>query len=188
MAAPVLSLLQSSKQTSSLPMAAKALQAAPGPLRAPKTKPSMKAVKALADNIVTDYTFNHPGFAASLASQRPGSGKYGVNPKLWNIVSPYIDKYGLKVIEGYRDPAKASSKSAEHSQHYSGNALDLNYGALDIPTRIALVKQLKEAGITGFGLGTNTLHADLGPYRHWTYDAAGNWISGKPDWFPTGIL
>jgi hypothetical protein len=118
---------------------------------------------------------------APTQSNNRSNNKYGVNDKLWETVSPFIQEYGLSVIEGYRDPNKASSKSAKNSQHYYGNALDLNYSQLLPAKRRELVKRLKRAGIGGFGLGNNTLHVDLGNPRYWTYDKSGNWISGLPD-------
>ena len=104
----------------------------------------------------------------------------GVNPKLLDIVNPYMSKYGLNITDGYRDPATAGPNSAKNSQHYSGNAVDMNWSHLSNDQRLELATALRNDGIGGIGFGNSILHADLGNTRHWTYDNQGKWISGLP--------
>jgi hypothetical protein len=117
-------------------------------------------------------------------SSKPAPNQYGVSDKLYSAVSPYIDRYGLSVIEGYRDPKTASSRSAKNSQHSLGNAIDLDYSRLNPAQRRQLVDSLKSAGLSGFGLGHNTLHVDIGKPRYWFYDEKGNW-SADPKYMPS---
>jgi len=120
-----------------------------------------------------------------VSSLKTPPNKYGVADRLWNTVSPYIDKYQLGVIEGLRDRATASSRSAKNSQHYLGNAIDIDYSRLNPNQRRELVSSLKEAGLGGFGLGRNTLHIDIGRPRFWYYDDKGNWSRDSrymPEW------
>jgi uncharacterized protein YcbK (DUF882 family) len=151
---------------------------APGQVKAPELPPGVKqAMKSLTQ----DYIINRTDVSVPAVL----ANKYGVDQKLWSTLSPYIDKYKLNVIEGYRDPKTASDKSAENSMHYLGKAMDLDYSNLSVPERIALVKDLKAAGITGFGTGTNTLHADIGIPRNWWYTPDGMYTTDpqyKPSW------
>ena len=183
---PTLSLLQS-KPANYLATANQALKSTAPMLSSPKRKSVTIAkppsfVQQYKDTLVEDIVRKNAIDGRYIPSSSGNS--YGVKDALWSKVSPYIDKYKLSVIQGYRDPNNLpeGSKSAGNSQHFYGNAMDLNYGSLDTLRRISLIKDLQAAGITGFGVGNNTLHADIGPKRHWTYDSKGNWISGLPSW------
>ena len=55
------------------------------------------------------------------------------------------------------------------SQHFHGNALDLNTAGMTDQEKLELVSAALEAGFTGFGFGQNILHVDTGPRRHWAY-------------------
>ncbi len=180
---PTMSLLQASKPGNYLSTANQALKSTAPMISMPKQPVDNsflgKFKSTLADDIVRENALKGR-YTPTLGSGNP----YDVKDALWSKVAPLIDTYGLSVIQGYRDPNNLpeGSKSATNSQHYYGNAIDLNYGALDKLKRIQLIKAAQQAGITGYGLGNNTLHLDIGPKRHWTYDSQGNWISGLPSW------
>jgi hypothetical protein len=96
------------------------------------------------------------------------------------LVNPIVNKYGLAINSGLRDPKTAGPTSAKHSQHYLGKAVDLGgINSLDDTTRSQLVRELYNSGFRGFGFGNTILHADMGPKRYWTYDDTGKWISGS---------
>jgi len=187
---PTLSLLQG-KPANYLQTASKALQLAPKALGIPASrKPSHRLLQPPIDESTFLSTYKDQ-LADDIVRKNVVEGRYestvpyGVQEALWSKVSPYIDKYGLSVIQGYRDPATAGSNSAKNSQHYIGNAIDLNYSSLNDLQRIQLVRDLQQAGITGFGTGSNTLHADIGPKRNWWYEPSGAWTTDtkyRPSW------
>lgn len=55
------------------------------------------------------------------------------------------------------------------SQHFQGRALDISTAGMNDQRKLALVNAAIRAGFTGFGFGTNILHVDTGPRRHWAY-------------------
>ena len=68
--------------------------------------------------------------------------------------------------------AKAGSsreRSTPGSQHFHGNALDLNISRFNNTERLQLVQAARKAGFKGFGFGKNTLHVDIGRNRYWDY-------------------
>lgn len=68
--------------------------------------------------------------------------------------------------------AKAGSsreRSTPGSQHFHGNALDLNISGFNNAERLQLVQAARKAGFKGFGFGKNTLHVDIGRNRYWDY-------------------
>jgi len=90
-----------------------------------------------------------------------------------------IAKYGLTINSGYRDAKKnASVGGAKNSQHLKGNAYDLNVSHLPLAKRRSLIQELQARGIGGIGVGFNSIHADIGDKRYWSYDKNGKSISG----------
>lgn len=71
------------------------------------------------------------------------------------------------------DAIARSGTSREHetqgSQHFQGRALDISTSGMSNQQKIALVRAAQRAGFTGFGFGSNILHVDTGPRRHWAY-------------------
>lgn len=79
-----------------------------------------------------------------------------------------IDK--VKVTSGYRGPdANKAAGGAKQSQHLHGNAMDIDVTGYSRAERINIIKALSANGITGLGIGTNIIHADIGGRRAWGY-------------------
>ena len=60
-------------------------------------------------------------------------------------------------------------RETQGSQHFQGTALDLSVAGLSDEEKLQMVNAALQAGFTGFGFGTNILHVDRGPRRHWAY-------------------
>lgn len=60
-------------------------------------------------------------------------------------------------------------RETQGSQHFHGNALDISTSGMSNQDKIRLVQAAQRAGFTGFGFGSNILHVDTGPRRHWSY-------------------
>jgi len=60
-------------------------------------------------------------------------------------------------------------RETQGSQHFNGTALDLSTAGMDNDAKLRLVAAAQRAGFTGFGFGSNILHVDTGPRRHWSY-------------------
>ena len=60
-------------------------------------------------------------------------------------------------------------RNTQGSQHFHGTALDLDVSGFSNEERLQLVNAALQAGFTGFGFGSNILHVDRGPRRHWAY-------------------
>lgn len=55
------------------------------------------------------------------------------------------------------------------SMHFHGKALDISTAGMTDQQKLQLVNAALQAGFSGFGFGTNILHVDTGPRRHWAY-------------------
>lgn len=55
------------------------------------------------------------------------------------------------------------------SQHFHGNALDLDITSMSTEEQLRLVRAAYAAGFRGFGFGQNILHIDMGGNRSWAY-------------------
>lgn len=60
-------------------------------------------------------------------------------------------------------------QDTQGSQHFHGTALDLDVSGFSDEERLQLVNAAMQAGFSGFGFGSNILHVDRGPRRHWAY-------------------
>lgn len=107
-----------------------------------------------------------------------GADTSTVNPDLLDRTASAFAAVGLdrvKVNSGTRSREKNKAVGgAEHSQHLPGesghgNALDIDVTGMTIPQRLELIKALSASGITGIGIGSNIIHADLGGRRAWGY-------------------
>jgi stress response protein YsnF len=77
----------------------------------------------------------------------------------------------VKVNSGYRSKEKnAEVGGADKSQHLDGNAMDIDVSGMKITERIELIKALSNSGVTGIGVYSNSIHADLGGRRAWGPD------------------
>lgn len=96
-----------------------------------------------------------------------------VNPDLTGRVADAFASIGLekvKITSADRDPTKnAQVGGAKGSQHLHNNAMDIDVSGMKIADRVELVKALSAAGVTGLGIGSNIIHADLGGRRAWGY-------------------
>ena len=86
-------------------------------------------------------------------------------------------KQRYRVVSGFRRVDKNKKVGgASNSQHIHGNAFDL---LVKIDDRSKFYKAAVNAGFTGFGWGSNTVHIDIGKKRWWTYDDSGKAVSGN---------
>lgn len=96
-----------------------------------------------------------------------------VNPDLTGRVADAFASIGLekvKITSADRTPEKnAAVGGAKDSQHTHNNALDIDVSGMKLSDRVELIKALSAAGVTGLGIGTNIIHADLGGRRAWGY-------------------
>ncbi len=70
---------------------------------------------------------------------------------------PIMKKYGLGVKDGYRATAGGGAKK---SQHLHGNALDVTWTGRSIAEKQQIIRDFRNAGFKGFGIGHNTIHID----------------------------
>lgn len=105
------------------------------------------------------------------------SNKRGYTPDLENLkpelasgVSTLQEAWGrpLPIVSGFRDPERnRKAGGAKHSQHRSGNAVDIDVSDLPVAERVALIKLASGQGFTGIGVYANSLHLDYGKRRAW---------------------
>lgn len=55
------------------------------------------------------------------------------------------------------------------SQHFHGNALDIDVSGMNDSQRLQVFEAALQAGFSGIGLGRNIIHVDVGPRRAWDY-------------------
>lgn len=79
----------------------------------------------------------------------------------------------VRISSGFRSPAKNKAVGgAERSQHMHGNAMDIDVSGYSHAERVKIIRSLSANGITGIGVGSNIIHADLGGRRAWGYKTA----------------
>ena len=113
-----------------------------------------------------------------------------VNSDLKNRVQTSFAALGIKkvrITSGYRSAEhNAEVGGAKGSQHIHGNAMDIDVSGYSIPERVQIIRTLSANGITGLGIGTNIIHADLGGRRAWGYaNSAGG--GPVPKWAQAAI-
>lgn len=105
------------------------------------------------------------------------------NPDLVNRVASGFAAAGVNDVK-----IRSAARSKEHnqkvggaskSQHIHGNALDIDVSGMPIQKRLEALRSLSAQGITGLGIYTNTIHADLGSRRAWGADHSGDSV---PKW------
>lgn len=93
----------------------------------------------------------------------------------------------VKINSGFRDPEEnARVGGAKGSQHQHGNAMDIDVTGYSIPERVKIIEALSAAGITGLGIGTNIIHADVGGRRAWGYKTSAGG-GAVPKWAAAAI-
>ena len=74
----------------------------------------------------------------------------------------------VNIVSAYRDPARnAKAGGAKHSQHMSGNAIDVDVSGMSKADRLRLINTASAMGFTGIGVYNNSLHFDVGNRRAW---------------------
>lgn len=93
----------------------------------------------------------------------------------------------VKINSGARDEAEnAAVGGAKKSQHIHGAAVDIDVSGYSVAERVNIIKALSAAGITGLGIGSNMIHADVGGRRAWGYaSSAGG--GAVPKWAQEAI-
>jgi len=89
-------------------------------------------------------------------------------------------KKRYRITSGYRSPKhNATVGGVSNSQHTKGQAFDV---WVPHSEREEFYEAAKAAGFSAYGWGNNTVHIDMGTRRWWTYDNAGNHLSGESKW------
>ena len=114
-----------------------------------------------------------------------GGAEEDLNPDLVGKLKAAAAAYGvpeLKITSGFRDEdTNRSAGGAKNSQHIHRAAVDIDVTNMPHTERIKLIETLSANGITGIGVGSNIIHADVGPRRAWGYaNSAGG--GAVPKW------
>jgi hypothetical protein len=102
-----------------------------------------------------------------------GQDEAHVNPDLVGRIKTSFAALGIdkvKINSGARDKDENDRVGgAKGSQHLHGNAMDIDVSGYSTAERVQLIRTLSANGITGLGIGSNMIHADLGGRRAWGY-------------------
>jgi len=96
----------------------------------------------------------------------------GLLDLLYVLQSQVNSKQTYQIISGYRSPAtnavlrKKSSGVAKRSYHMQGKAIDVRLPGCDLKKLHSAALALKSGGV-GYYPGSNFIHVDVGPVRHW---------------------
>jgi hypothetical protein len=130
-----------------------------------------KETRDYKDNILA--SISAPGAKGDPSTVRFEGDTKDLSPDLQGRVADAFASIGLEKVRfnsGHRTEAEnKAAGGADHSQHLHGNAMDIDVTNMKIEERIELIKALSAAGITGLGIGSNIIHADLGGRRAWGY-------------------
>jgi len=108
-----------------------------------------------------------------------------LDPEASSAASPLLEKHGLRITSGFRSPEHNKSVGgAKNSKHMEGHAMDVHWKGKTTAEKSAIIKDFKEAGFTGFGVGENTLHVDRRKKgASWSYIGGTSTGGGKmPPW------
>jgi hypothetical protein len=75
----------------------------------------------------------------------------------------------LTINDAIARAGTSRESETQGSQHFHGRALDISTSGMTSEQKLELFNAGMRAGFTGFGFGTNILHVDTGPRRHWAY-------------------
>lgn len=79
----------------------------------------------------------------------------------------------VRITSGHRDEEENKrAGGAKGSQHIHGNAVDIDVSGFSHAERNRIIRSLSANGVTGIGVGSNIIHADLGGRRAWGYKTA----------------
>jgi len=91
---------------------------------------------------------------------------------LFVLQSQVDSRKTYQIISGYRSPGtnetlrKKSSGVAKRSYHMQGKAIDVRLPGCDLKKLHSAALALKSGGV-GYYPGSNFIHVDVGPVRHW---------------------
>lgn len=117
----------------------------------------------------------------------PGNAQFErLNPDLVDRLRSGFAAAGMaeiRIRSGHRDSThNARVGGARQSQHLTGSAVDIDVSGMSHADRVRLIEGLSAAGITGLGIGANTIHADVGGRRAWGYFKDGSSGAPIPKW------
>lgn len=75
----------------------------------------------------------------------------------------------IRINDAIARQGTSRESQTQGSMHFHGRALDLSTAGMTNQQKLQLVRAAQQAGFTGFGFGSNILHVDTGPRRHWAY-------------------
>jgi len=75
----------------------------------------------------------------------------------------------IRINDAIARQETSRERETQGSMHFQGRALDLSTAGMTDQQKLRLVQAAQQAGFTGFGFGSNILHVDTGPRRHWAY-------------------
>lgn len=78
----------------------------------------------------------------------------------------------ITVNDAIAKSGTSRESQTQGSQHFQGRALDISTAGMNDQQKLRLVNAAQRAGFSGFGFGSNILHVDTGPRRHWAYGNA----------------
>lgn len=115
------------------------------------------------------------GMAALVASDKRGSmpDLGNLRPELVTGVSTLQAAWGkdLPIVSGFRNKTRnKKAKGARHSQHISGNAVDIDVAGMPHAEQVKLIRLASEQGFTGIGVYGGSIHLDYGGRRYWGPD------------------
>lgn len=109
-----------------------------------------------------------------------------LNPDLVERVRAGFASAGVsevRIRSGFRDKEhNAKVGGVKGSMHLDGGAMDIDVSGMSHPERVKLIQGLSAAGITGLGIGANSIHADIGGRRSWGYFSDGRSGAPIPKW------
>lgn len=114
-------------------------------------------------------------FVFNRGSRAPLSGQdeAHLNTDLTNRVRSAFAAVGLnqvRITSGFRSKEDNDRVGgAKGSQHMHGNAIDIDVSGYSRAERVKIIEALSASGITGIGVGSNMIHADVGGRRAWGY-------------------
>jgi len=113
-----------------------------------------------------------------------------LEPDASDAASPILKKHGLRVTSGFRSQEhNRSVGGAKQSKHMEGHAMDVHWKDKSVAEKAEIIKDFKQQGFTGFGIGNNTLHIDRrGKPASWSYIGGTSTGGGKmPNWAAEAI-
>jgi hypothetical protein len=119
------------------------------------------------------------GATGALPNAGGNFGLLATSADLENVQPVVIDRFKalqnqfgrqFKISSGFRDQQRnARAGGAKGSQHIHGNALDVDVSDMSKDERVQFLRMASAVGFTGIGVGSNSVHLDVGNRRAWGY-------------------